>query len=64
MCSSVSINSFSFRKPSGEKKVLPRHVVVGAKFLAVNLDRSSEYNFPIDLEPNGRPFGSKSTEKW
>ena len=22
------------------------------------------YPFPIDLEPNGRPFGSKSIGKW
>ena len=22
------------------------------------------YNFPIDLELNGRPFGSKSMGKW
>ena len=22
------------------------------------------YHFPVDKEPNGRPFGSKSIEKW
>ena len=26
--------------------------------------RENLYHFPIDLESNGRPFGSKSIEKW
>ena len=30
------------------------------------LAQTTEYmiDFPIDLEPNGRAFGSKSTGKW
>ena len=32
--------------------------------LFINLKSECIYHFPIDLEPNGRPFGSKLIGKW
>ena len=30
----------------------------------INLKSDCIYHFPVNLDPNGRPFGSKSTGKW
>ena len=35
-----------------------------SKSYQVNPKSDCIYHFPIDLEPNGRPFGSKVIGKW
>ena len=50
---------------AGVELSVPRaHSEIFAKSYYINPKSDCIYHFPIDLEPNGRPFGSKSTGKW
>ena len=40
------------------------HREIFSKSYCIKLKSDCIYHFPIDLEPNGRPFGSKSIGKW
>ena len=40
------------------------HRGIFSKYYQTKLKSDCIYHFPIDLEPNGRPFGSKSVGKW
>ena len=40
------------------------HREIFPKSYQINLKSGCIYHFPVDLDPNGRPFGSKSIGKW
>ena len=41
----------------------PRHREIFSKFYQIKSKSDSNYHFPIDLDPNGRPYRSKSIIK-
>ena len=43
---------------------VPIHREIFSKSYHIKPKLDCIYHFPIDLEPDGCPFGSKSIEKW